>query len=226
MSAPSAASSVPTPTLTPTPTPTPTPAVDCSQVKCVALTYDDGPSELTAQLLDTFKAHDAQATFFLLAPAAETYPDVVKRQIAEGHEVGNHTVNHVMLAQQSDDKAASEISDGQARIAKLSGKPVNLLRPPYGDRSKRIDAIAGKYGQAVINWTTSPEDWTYQDAATIEKLTLERVTPNSIILMHDTHTWTVNAAGPILTGLKKQGYHFVTVTQLLQTPKPGVLYPR
>lgn len=198
--------------------------VDCSKVKCVALTYDDGPSEYTGRLLDTLKAYNARATFFHIAPHSETYSKFVKREVDEGHEIGNHTVNHPELTKLSEARAAQEIAQGQARIERVAGRKITLLRPPYGDRNATTDALAGTYGQAVVTWSVDTLDWKYRNAQTVTNNVVRNVFPNSVVLMHDIHKTTVDAAGPILAALKKQGYHFVTVSQLKGATKPGVVY--
>lgn len=193
-------------------------------MKCVALTYDDGPSEYTGQLLDTLKAYNARATFFQLAPHSEAYSKFVKRQVDEGHEIGNHTVSHLELCKLSEPKASQEISQGRARIEQVSGRKITLLRPPYGARTAKTDALAAKYGQSVVLWSVDTLDWKYRNAQTVTSNVLRDVFPNAVVLMHDIHKTTVDAAGPILAGLQKQGYHFVTVSQLKGATKPGVVY--
>ncbi len=203
--------------------PTPTP-VDCSVARCVALTYDDGPSPLTNQLLDTFTARGAVATFFLNGRYASNDPTTVLRTRQLGMQIANHTTNHPQLTQLSPDQIAMEISDTQQRIFAITGEYPTLLRPPHGDTDANVAAIAGQQGLAVINWTDGPADWENTDAATVTQLTLARVRPGAIILMHDTYQWTVDAAPALIDGLQGQGYTLVTVDQIIGTPVAGQFY--
>lgn len=211
--------------LTPSPTPSAPAKPDCDQLKCIAITYDDGPSALTDQLIDDYVAAGANATFFVNGQFARTYPETVKRAHQLGFEVGNHTTSHKHLPKLDDATIAKEISSTTKSIEWATGATPTLLRPPYGDRSERVDRIAGEQGLAVINWDTSPADWANKDTATIVRLSLERARPGAILLMHDTHQWTVDAAPATIKGLQDQGYTLVTVSELIGEPVPGKLYP-
>lgn len=201
--------------------------VDCTKQKCVALTYDDGPSPLTPKLLKAFTDRHATATLFMLGNAAETYPETVRQAYAQGFEIANHTYDHQAISGLSDSKVAWEVSKTNTILTKLTGEKPTLMRPPYAARTSRTDHVVGKEGLSVIVWNNSPEDWVagHDTAKVIAKLTLERTSRNSIILMHDIHTWTVDAAPAIIDGLQKQGYTLVTVSQLLGTTKAGEVYP-
>lgn len=206
--------------------PSPEPAkVNCKKAKCIALTYDDGPSTHTPKLLKTMAKYDAKATFFLIGPSATEYPDVVEDLVDQGMEIGNHTSRHKALTQISSAQVNTELSDTQKRIHKITGEYPTVMRPPYGSRSNSVDKIAGKQGMAVINWDTSPVDWEKKPAAKVADIVIREASRNQIVLMHDTHKWTVDAAPRIYKELSKKGYTFVTVTELLGKPKPGKLYP-
>lgn len=215
------------------PPPEPKPAqprgsVDCSVSKCVALTYDDGPSNLTPKLLDTLSAKDATATFFLIGQNVVNLPQVVKRTHDLGFEIGNHSWTHPELTKVSVEQLNSELSRTSAAITQITGEPVTLMRPPYGAFNQTVLNAAAQQGLTVVHWTNSPEDWR-ADRRTPEQIadiTLQRVTPGSIILMHDIHTWTVDAAPMIIDGLRAQGYEFVTVSELAGPVQPGELLPR
>ena len=210
-------------------TPSPTPSVpakpDCSELKCIAITYDDGPSALTDQLIDDYVAAGAKATFFVNGNFVRTFPETVKRAHQLGFEVGNHTTNHKHLPKLDDATIAKEMSSTTKNIEWATGATPTLMRPPYGERSARVDAVAEQQGLAVISWTSSPADWANKDTATIVRLSLERARPGAILLMHDTHQWTVDAAPATIKGLQDQGYTLVTVIELIGEPVPGKLYP-
>lgn len=225
---PAASSTPPVPSSTPRPTAeAPRPEVDCAKAKCIALTYDDGPSPLTPKLLKAFTSRKATATLFMLGNAAETYPQIVKQAQTQGFEIASHTYDHKAISDLPDAKVAWELSRTNAVLQKLTGRKPTLVRPPYAARTSRTDKIAGAHGLAVVVWNNSPEDWVagHDTAAIITKLTLQRASRNSILLMHDIHPWTVDAAAPSIDALQKQGYTLVTVTQLLGPTKAGTLYP-
>lgn len=201
------------------------PPVDCAVAKCIALTFDDGPSQYTPKLLDTFEANDSRATLFMLGKAASLHPQIVRRAYDQGFEIANHTTDHKMLNSISADQVEFQISDTQKRLYEITGVYPNLLRPPYAGRNKTSDAISGKNGLAVIIWTDSPSDWINKNTETVTKLTLERARPGIIMLFHDTKEWTVNAMTTVVPKLKEQGYSLVTVTQLLGKTEPGKVYP-
>lgn len=219
------ASSTPSPTTTRL---TATSSVDCTKLKCVALTYDDGPSPLTPKLLKAFTDRNSTATLFMLGNAAQTYPQTVRQAHHDGFEIANHTYDHKAISELSDQQVAWEVRKTDDVLEKLTGQRPKLMRPPYAARTHRTDQVVGKEGLSVIVWHNSPEDWVagHDTAKVITQLTLERTTRNSIILMHDIHPWTVDAAPAIIDGLHQQGYTLVTVSQLLGTTKPGQLYPK
>lgn len=118
-------------TLTPAPAlaqPTPK-EVDCTQVKCVALTFDDGPGQYAGTLLDTFKKYNAKATFFLEGQYVKSRPSYVKRMVKEGHEIGNHSYKHPDFTKMSATAIRSEIKKTNDAIKKASGAEPKLLRP-------------------------------------------------------------------------------------------------
>lgn len=227
-SAPAASPSATASRTAPTPTPSASAEPDCRKLKCIALTYDDGPSTLTPQLLKAFTDRKATATLFMLGNAAETYPETVRKAHQQDFEIANHTYDHKPINELSDEKVAWEVSKTNKVLAKITGETPTLMRPPYAARTTRTDRVVGRNGLAVVVWNNSPEDWvaSNQSAEAITRLTLQRSSRNSIILMHDIHPWTVDAAPAIIDGLHKQGYTLVTVSQLLGSTKPGTVHPK
>ncbi|WP_394277832.1 polysaccharide deacetylase family protein [Luteococcus sp.] len=217
-----------TPASSPTPTPSATTEPDCRKLKCIALTYDDGPSTLTPQLLKAFTDRKATATLFMLGNAAETYPETVRKAHQQGFEIANHTYDHKPISGLSDEKVAWEVAQTNKALARITGQTPTLMRPPYAARTSRTDRVVGRNGLAVVVWNNSPEDWvaSNQSAEAITRLTLQRSSRNSIILMHDIHPWTVEAAPAIIDGLHEQGYTLVTVSQLLGSTTPGAVHPK
>lgn len=193
---------------------------DCAQVKCVALTFDDGPGPHTESLLDILDEHEAKATFFLIGKDVVKFPDIVRDEAARGHEIGNHTWSHQDLAKISVAAGQRELSKTDAAIKEVTGAAPTVMRPPYGtireDHMKSLDL-------PVAMWSVDTFDWKTRDAKKTVKAA-EKVVPGSIVLMHDIHPSTIEAMPKMLTDLKARGFHFVTVSQLVGDPKPGTDY--
>ena len=212
----------PVPPATPAVAPPPAAAVDCTKLKCVALTFDDGPGSLTGTLLDRLEAAGVVATFFVLGQNVRIHPDLVTRMVRSGMVVGNHTWDHRDMKRLSLDEARSEVDRTSAEIARVTGVSTTLLRPPYGSMSPQTATL----GQAIILWDVDTEDWKNRDASITTTRALATVRPGSIILMHDIHASTVEAVPAIIAGLKARGFTLVTVPQLLGNPQPGRVYTR
>jgi peptidoglycan/xylan/chitin deacetylase (PgdA/CDA1 family) len=213
-----------------TPGPEKTPAdkprtarVDCAKVKCVALTFDDGPGPDTRQLLEALAAHDARATFFLTGQNAGVYHRTVAAQVAAGHEVANHTWNHPDLTRRSAAEIRSQLARTDAAIEAAGGSAPTLMRPPYG----AVNAtVRREVTQPIVLWSVDTEDWKYKDSARVAEYTAKTVRPGDIVLLHDIHATSVAAVPTILETLAERGYHFVTVSELFdgRRLKPGVTY--
>lgn len=189
--------------------------------KVVALTFDDGPHPVyTPQVLDILMRYKVKATFFLIGARAERYPDLARRILAEGHEIGNHTYSHFADLPYKDwDTICREIVNGADAIERVTGVRPKLFRPPHGYLNYRVHTAAQIYGFTVVLWTVSAD---HHDAPTPEAMAqrvFRLVHPGAIILMHDGRTSTrwrdVKALPLILSGLRKRGYRFVTVSELL-----------
>jgi peptidoglycan/xylan/chitin deacetylase (PgdA/CDA1 family) len=189
----------------------------CDLVPCVALTYDDGPSRLTPRLLDILEDR-AAATFYMLGQYAAGAPDTVRRVAAEGHEVGNHTWNHPHLPELTDDEIAGQLGRTATLLRNLSGQPVATFRPPYGEFSARVLAVAG---QPAMIWTVDTRDWAGPPDDALIRSAVDGATPGGIILFHDTHERTIRVTPEVLAGLKDRGFTMVTVTQLFGGDLPA-----
>lgn len=191
--------------------------VDTSS-KAIALTFDDGPHpEKTAEILAILKKHDVKATFFLIGANAERYPETVKQIINEGHEIGNHTYTHNLKSK------ATEINDAE-RFDKLLednfGYKIKLFRPPGGIIKADTESIAQKLGYKIILWNIDTKDWAHKSTASITNNILSNCRCGSIVLMHDYITGeshTEAALDRVIPKLKKEGYSFLTVSNLLET---------
>lgn len=202
------------------------PVVDCHLRKCVALTFDDGPVPGDARLLNILKAAGAHVTFFVLGSQVGTNEDLLKREAAEGHEIGNHTFTHMKLAGAPAAKVEEEIGRTQDAIRQVVGKAPTVFRPTYGATDRQLDTIARRDKLAQILWIVDTDDWRDHKPALIQKRVLKETKPGHIVLMHDTRPTTVEAVPGILKALAAQGYAFVTVSQLYGGKLvPGEKYP-
>ncbi|MGW8973769.1 polysaccharide deacetylase family protein [Streptomyces platensis] len=202
-------------------------AVDCRKAKCVALTFDAGPSEHTDRLLDILKKEKVHATFFMLGENhVEKRPAEVKRIDAEGHELANHTWSHQILTDIPAASAKREMSRLQDAVRKITGKTPRLMRPPQGRTDETVSKISKDLGLAQVLWSVTAKDYQTNDSALITKRVLEQTERDGIILLHDIYRGTVPAVPGILKELKKRGYTIVTVSQLLSPakPQPGMVY--
>lgn len=194
--------------------------VDCRKAKCIALTFDAGPSENTPRLLKILKDKKVPATFFTLGKNhIVKYPELVKQMDAEGHEVASHTWSHKILTKIDPKEARAELERPNKAIEKLIGKKPTLMRPPQGRTNATVNKISRDLGLAEILWTVTAKDYTTNDSALIEKRVLEQSSRDGIILLHDIYKGTVPAVPGIIDELKKRGYVFVTVPQLLAPGK-------
>ncbi|MEV0526234.1 polysaccharide deacetylase family protein [Streptomyces sp. NPDC050439] len=201
--------------------------VDCRSIKCVALTFDAGPSENSARLLDILKEEKVPATFFLLGKnhIAE-HPELVKRMDAEGHEVASHTWSHKILTDITPEEAREELRRPNEAIEKLIGHKPTLMRPPQGRTNPDVNKISREEGLSEVLWSVTAKDYTTNDSALIKKRVIDQTERDGIILLHDIYKGTVPAVPGIIDELKKRGYVFVTVPQLLAPGKaePGMVY--
>jgi peptidoglycan/xylan/chitin deacetylase (PgdA/CDA1 family) len=200
--------------------------VNCAATKCIALTFDDGPIPGSTQLLDMLKAKGARATFFVLGSEAATYPDVLRREVADGHEIGNHSYTHAKLAGAPAAKVADEINRTQQVVKETTGKIPALLRPPYGATDKQLDAFTQRAKLSQILWSVDPQDYLNQNPALVEKRVVDGAQPGRIVILHDVKPTTVAAIPNILDKLAKKGYSFVTVSEIYGGKlAPGQKYP-
>ncbi|GAA3143517.1 hypothetical protein GCM10010466_38140 [Planomonospora alba] len=188
--------------------------VDCATAKCVALTFDDGPGEGTAELLDVLASHGARATFFVTGSNAVARPDLLRRMSAEGHLVANHTWSHRDLTSLPAGLAAYQLSRAQEAVGHATGQDPALVRAPYGRVDERVVRAAREQGLAVVGWDVDAGDARGRDPEAVARRVAERVRPGSIVLMHDLDASSAGAAEAVLRRLAAAGHTFVTVPEL------------
>lgn len=178
----------------------------------IALTFDDGPSYYTKELLEGLKEREVCASFFLLGKNIEGREDTVKRMYEDGHLIGNHTYDHVKLTALSTDDACEQVDKTRKLIYKITGYNTLYVRPPYGLWPEEMEYCVT---MIPVMWDVDPEDWTSGDVDGIVKKVVSSARDGGIILMHDNYDTSVEAALEIVDQLKKQGYEFVTVDDLV-----------
>ena len=195
----------------------------------VALTFDDGPSPETENLLDVLKAENVQATFFLIGKNVEKYPETVRRIVRENHEIGNHSFSHPNYLFTGAKRTRREIEETQKVIENTSGITPKIARPPYGVRSKAYFAAAKAFNLRTIQWSDTGFDWKNLSAGKIAEKVLETVQTDSIILLHDgdcaekaSRMPTVEAIPLILKGLREKGLRVAPLAELFGEKKFGV----
>ena len=225
--APSTSTDGPTPSVTPsTSLTTPvTPRVNCAKVKCVALTFDDGPVAETTELLTVLRAKKVKATFFVLGRQVVREPAVIRQIVADGHVVGNHSWDHPLLTRLSLAKVRAQlVRTNRAIVAAGAPAPV-VFRPPYGGTNRAILRIAGAQGMTQVLWDVDPLDWRDRNSAVVASRVVAATRNGSIVLSHDIHPTTRAAYARIIDRLRARGFQFVTVPELLGSRlRPGASF--
>lgn len=191
----------------------------------LALTFDDGPSSpFTEQILDTLRAKQVAATFFVCGKNVERHPEIVRRALREGHTLGNHTYSHPFLYFRRRETIADEIDRTQAALEKVAGIRPRLFRPPYGGRWLGLMPVLAERDMIMIMWSATGYDWKYRTEA-IVRSTLEELGPGAVILLHDGHnvrpldeidrSGTVRALPVIIDKAREAGFRFVPLQEFI-----------
>jgi peptidoglycan/xylan/chitin deacetylase (PgdA/CDA1 family) len=188
----------------------------------IALTFDDGPSESTAQLLEILARYRAPATFFQCGTNVRRLSSVAREVAAAGHEIGNHTDTHPLLALKSPGFIQRELCAGQEAIEHATGVRPRYFRAPYGARWFGLRAAQQRLGLRGVTWTVIALDWKRQTSAVVSRL-LQGATWGAILCLHDGRALqhrpdigvTLQAVRELLPKLMEQGFHFEKVTDIL-----------
>lgn len=200
-------------------------AVDCAVVKCVALTFDDGPGPYTDRLLNILTEHDARATFFLIGNKVAANPAGAQRIAGAGMEIGSHTWEHPNMTTIPSDDVPGQLSKANEAIIAATGRTPTLWRPAGGLTNDAVNEQAAGLGLAAILWDVIPFDWINDsDTAATRYMLMTQIQPGSVVLFHDTYSSTVDLVYQFIPVLKANGYHLVTVSELLGPQAPGSVY--
>ncbi len=180
----------------------------------IALTFDDGPSKYTPEILETLKNNNSSATFFVLGQEADKYKDTIKLIMEEGSEVGNHTYNHKDLTKLSDEEISDQIHKTEDLIYITSGNVSSLVRPPYGASDAKLNE---KISRPIIKWSVDTRDWQSRDAQKIIDHVLSHAKDGEIVLMHDIYKSTAEASKIFIPRLIEMGYQLVTISEMAES---------
>jgi peptidoglycan-N-acetylglucosamine deacetylase len=189
----------------------------------IAMTFDDGPHATnTPKLLDMAAQRHIKLTFFVLGECVQQNPAVLQREVAEGHEIGNHSWSHPNLAKLSDEAVRSQLRRTDDLIVKTAEVKPKLMRPPYGELTKRQRIwVNHDFNYKVILWDVDPLDWKRPGPSVVANRIIAGTRPGSIILSHDIHSPTIEAMPQVFDALLAKGFKFVTVSELLAMNKGG-----
>lgn len=189
--------------------------------KIIAITFDDGPdSTYTPQILNILRQYNAEATFFMIGFRVKRNPYLIDQVLKEGHEIGNHTMNHLYARSATGQKLENDILEGKRYLQKWVDKPL-LFRPPGGYINESVFTTATEAGYEIVlwSWHQDPRDWSSPGKDKIVNHVLNNAKSGDIVLLHDgggDRSQTVEALKEILPALQKQGYRFVKVSELLK----------
>jgi peptidoglycan/xylan/chitin deacetylase (PgdA/CDA1 family) len=180
----------------------------------VALTFDDGPSEYTLDILNTLSQHRSRGTFFVLGSLVEQHQDIIRLAQERGNEILGHSWSHVNLTHLSREQLIFDITRTHEAIIGVIGDIPRMYRPPYGSVNNTVIEVSEEIGFSIINWSLDTSDWMTRDADQIYDTIMEGIDHWSIILLHDTHASTAEAVKQVVPSLIERGDQLVTVSEM------------
>lgn len=182
----------------------------------IAITFDDGPNEMTVAVLDVLQQYNVKATFFCIGKNIEMYPDVLKRTIEDGHTIGNHSYSHSATFDfYNKTQVIAEIERTDTLIESITGKKTTLFRPPYGVTNPSIRKALSVTKHKTIGWNIRSLDGIVKNEKFLLNRIIKRIKPGGVVLLHDTSLETVNVLEQLLSFLKKNNYSIVPLEELL-----------
>ena len=198
----------------------------------IAITFDDGPHPIhTARLLDALAARDVPATFYVLGSQVNAHPELAVRIVREGHEIANHSFSHPLLTRLSAAGIRTELARTRDAIFQATGVTSTTFRPPYGAQNATVRNVAAEFGYPIVLWSVDTRDWESRNVNAILSHFVDRngnirIRDRDIILMHDIHPATIDAAIRAVDLLLAAGFTFVTVQDLLGPQFGGTVHNR
>jgi peptidoglycan/xylan/chitin deacetylase (PgdA/CDA1 family) len=179
------------------------------------LTFDDGPDRYTEAVLTVLRAYGVHATFFVMGVKARAHPELIRAEMAAGHQVENHSWSHPHLSDLSRPELDQQLDDTQKAIVVAGAPPPTLMRPPFGDADPDVDTAAARAHLTVVRWSLDTNDWRGRAPGDITAAVLNQLSPGQVVLMHDgvqeSHN-TLAALPGIIRGLRDRGYCTTTMT--------------
>ena len=195
----------------------------------IALTFDDGPSEVTNRVLDVLEEAGAKATFFVLGEQVEDHVPELRRMAAGGFQIGNHTWGHEYISRISEEELRSTLTRTNDAIREACGVTPTVMRPPGGFFSYEALDVLADMGFPVLFWGTDPRDWETKDAASTIDYVFHNVVARDVVIMHDVYESTADAVEVIVPELLSIGVELVTIDELAKGCGglcPGRMYRR
>lgn len=190
--------------------------------KKIALTFDDGPTEFTLEVLALLKKYNAKATFFCIGKNIEKHPEIIKQIIEEGHLVGNHSYSHSKFFDFYNAKQIrEEIQKTDALLEKYTSKKINFFRPPYGVTTPSIRRALNVTGHKTIGWNIRSLDGGTKNQDLIFNRLIKHVSPGGIVLLHDTGKHSVLVLEQFLQFLEQNSYEVISIEELLNLKAYG-----
>ncbi|WP_130432908.1 polysaccharide deacetylase family protein [Cuneatibacter caecimuris] len=189
-----------------------------TEKKQVALSFDAAwGNEDTSKILDILEKHQIHSTFFMTGGWVEKYPEDVQRIAQAGHDLGNHSQNHKEMSRLDSGQARDEIMKVHESVKELTGKSMELFRPPYGDYDDELISTAENCGYLPIQWSVDSLDWKNYGVEDIVNRVLnhKELRSGAIILMHNGAKYTAQALEALISGLEEKGYEIVPVSRLI-----------
>ncbi len=184
--------------------------------KKIALTFDDGPHPITPQILTLLKDYNAKATFFCIGKNIEQHPEILKQIFEDGHVIGNHSFSHSNVFDfYNKEKVVKEIQDTNAVIYNIIGKKVRFFRPPYGVTNPSIAKALTITQHQVVGWNIRSMDGIIKNEEIIYNRIAKRISPGSVVLLHDTSLTTVRVLEQLLLFLRANNYEVFGIEELL-----------
>ncbi|MCM3033037.1 polysaccharide deacetylase family protein [Niallia sp. MER 6] len=193
--------------------------MEADSKRFIALTFDDGPSPYTLEILQILKTLQVKATFFILGESLDKYPGILQAIVKDGHTVANHTMNHPDITKISRNVLLEEIEILNLELKKTANQDVKFFRPPYGAINEEIYRTIHELGLIPVLWDIDTNDWDLSQEDQIEERVMEGIRAgkeNKIVLMHDgggPRERTVQALPRIIENLREKGYEFLTMQE-------------
>ncbi|MDR0273529.1 MAG: polysaccharide deacetylase family protein [Clostridiales bacterium] len=202
------------------------PLGDFDRPPMIALTFDDGPSSLTSDLLDILDEHGGQVTFCLIGDLIENGAATVVRAFNSGHEIIGHSWDHQDFGRLNAEQITEQIERTSALIEAVTGEPSPpLYRVPYGRMNDNIFDVSSELGYGILHWSIDPRDWRVRDENYVYNYVTEHAVDGAIIVLHDIHPTTIEAMKRVIPELIEQGYELVSATEIIYhvygTLEPG-----